>query len=99
MKIKLTWILVFKIFIALFWLLLFSLLLYGMVFVSTRDFKEIYRDADFLLLIFFMGLSSIFLEKLHHNISITYFSLWYFGIPILFLIRENYSLLTWGNSN
>lgn len=37
-----------------------------------------------------MGFSSIFLEK--QNITIAYFLLWYFGMPILFTISINYSL-------
>lgn len=81
-----------KIYISLFWLFLFFALLYGMIFVSSRSFKESYYDFDVLLVIFFMGFSSIFLEKLHENITITYFLLWYFGIPILFTISINYSL-------
>lgn len=81
-----------KICISLFWLLLFSVLLYGMIFISTRSFKEVSDGLEILLLILFMGFLSIFLEKLLNNITITYFLIWYFGIPILFTIRINYSL-------
>lgn len=81
-----------KICIALLWFVLFSILLYGMIFISSRSFEEEYYAFDVLLVIFFMGFSSIFLEKLHENITITYFLLWYFGMPILFTISINYSL-------
>ncbi|MCX2683906.1 hypothetical protein OQH60_08560, partial [Campylobacter sp. MIT 21-1685] len=74
---------IIKICIASFWLLLFLALLYGMIFISRRSFEVLYHDFDFLLIIFFMGFASIFLEKLHNNITITYFLSWYFIMPII----------------
>lgn len=80
--------------IGIFWFLLLSILLYGMLFESTRGFIVLFQQGFWVIIcIFLLGIVSIFIETQYKNISIIYFLFWYFGIPIFYAISVNYSLL------
>lgn len=72
---KFTWLLAFKIFIALFWLVIIVLLLFAVINSSKGIVYYLFNDFMFqyFLLIGFLGLLSIALEKFYSNIIFKYF--------------------------
>lgn len=66
----------FKKSILIFWLSLLLLLLYGMFFESSIDFEVLFFQGLWkIILIFLLGILSVFAEQYKNNISVTYFLL------------------------
>ncbi|WP_190318965.1 hypothetical protein [Campylobacter sp. LR196d] len=75
----------------IFWLSLLLLLLYGMFFESSRDFEVLFFQGLWkIILIFLLGILSVFAEQYKNNISVTYFLLWYFGLPFIYALVFSY---------
>ncbi|EAI0449468.1 hypothetical protein GZ693_002125 [Campylobacter coli] len=89
MKIKLTWILVFKIFITLFWIANINLLFYAAITSSKGISYYLFNDYMFqyFLLIGVFGLFSIFLEKFYRNAMCKYFILSFLLISYYFFLH------------
>ncbi|TQR50218.1 hypothetical protein [Campylobacter troglodytis] len=83
-----------KLCIGIFWFLVFFILLYAMLFKSSRGFFVLAQSVLSIILgICILGLCSLVLEKYKNNISITYFLFWYFAIPILSAVSTVQAIL------
>ncbi|MCX2683920.1 hypothetical protein OQH60_08635, partial [Campylobacter sp. MIT 21-1685] len=82
---KFTWLLAFKIFIVLLWILCMIVFMSGAI-NSQRTFLELLDwDIALIFVIILLGCLSVILEKFYKkkSLMIIYFLSWYFIFPIL----------------
>lgn len=81
--------------IGIFWLFMLIVLLYGMLFETSRGFIILFKKGFWIFIcIFLLGIISVILEKRYKNVSITYILIFYFGIPLLYAVSMIYPYLT-----
>lgn len=80
--------------LGIFWILILDLLLYGMLFISASGFIVLFKEGFYIIIcVLLLGIASVIVERWYKNISLTYFLLCYFALPILYAISFNRSLL------